>query len=106
MAFGTFFKKIVEGVKNIARKAVPIVQKTLSAIDKYSKPVANVVDMIPGASGFANGIRQAGRYAATGNQFIDKLKGGGLNMVPKLVGQNGTGQRAITADNFAKPNYV
>lgn len=103
-AFGTFWKKISDGAKNIARKVVPIVQRGLSAVEKYSKPISDVVQMIPGAGGVASGIRTAGEYARIGNKFIDKMKGVGQQR--QIVGADGHGQRAITADNFAAPHYL
>ena len=89
MAFGTFFKKIVNGVKNLAQKAAPIVQKGLDVVHKYADPVAKVVDMIPGAGGVADGIRTAGKIAGKGSDWIGKKRGGSN----AIVGQGGAGQR-------------
>lgn len=75
MAFGTFFKKIISGAKNIVAKAAPIIRKGLEAVNKYAPVVANAANKFIGGpvgqviGGIAN---TAGSLAGKASQYMDK----------------------------------
>ena len=73
MAFGTFFKKILTGAKNLINKAAPIVRKGLEAINKYAPIVGNAVSQFgPIGSTIGGVINTAGSLAGKGAQLMDK----------------------------------
>ena len=90
MAFGSFFKKIVTGAKNLISKVAPVVKKGLDAVSKIAPAIAT------GAAAFGGPIGQAiGGVANTVGNIA-----GGISRVmdnPKqmLIGANGAGRFAF-----------
>ena len=63
MAFGSFFKKIISGVKTIA----PIVRKGLDVVSKVAPTIGNVIGGPIGGI-----INTVGAVAGKAGQFMDK----------------------------------
>ena len=79
MAFGSFFKKILTGAKNLVNKVAPIVRKGLDAVSKAAPFIQAGATAIGGPiGGVANTI---GSYAGKASTFLDKVG------IPRLTGQ-------------------
>ena len=79
MAFGSFFKKIISGAKNLVNKAAPIVRKGLEAVQKYAPLIGDTVSKFgPVGSTIGRYINTAGSLAGKGAEYMDKtgLSGG------------------------------
>ena len=75
MAFGTFFKKILTGAKNLINKAAPIVRKGLETVSKIAPTIGNAIGGPIG--GIVNTV---GNLAGKGAQLMDKTGlSGGVN---------------------------
>ena len=90
MAFGSFFKKIITGAKNIIGKVVPAVKKGIEVVSKLAPAVAT------GAAAFGGNIGnkisdiagKVGNVANGVNRFMS-------NGPPPLLGANGAGRFAL-----------
>ena len=75
MAFGTFFKKIISGAKNLVQNVAPVVRKGLEAVNKYAPVVSDAANKFIGGpigstiSGIAN---TAGAIAGKAGKYMDK----------------------------------
>lgn len=76
MAFGSWFKNIINGAKNVIGKALPVLRKGAEIVSKVAPYVGN---MIGGTAGSV--LNKIGSYA------------GKVNNVSKAVGVNGAGIR-------------
>ena len=90
MAFGSFFKKIITGAKNLIDKIGPAVKKGLDAVSKIAPAIAT------GAAAFGGPIGATiGSVAST----VGNVAGGISNLMnngpPPLLGANGAGRFAI-----------
>ena len=105
MAFGSFFKKIVNGAQNLVRKAIPVVKKVAETVQKVAPAVSKFGENIgiPMISNIANTV---GSVAGGVNKFLGKIEN--KNKLPPLIeergrspmlGVGGSGQRKITFDN-------
>ena len=96
MAFGSFFKKIINGAKNIIGKVVPAVKKGLDAVSKIAPKIA------AGATAFGGPI---GATIGTVADTVGKVAGGFSQFLsnptskPPLptnrLGANGAGRFAV-----------
>ena len=89
MAFGSFFKKIIGGAKNLIGKIAPVVKKGLEAVSKIAPAVAAGATVLGGPIGAAIG----GMANTVGNVAggISNL----MNKSPPVLGANGAGRFAI-----------
>ena len=73
MAFGTFFKKILTGAKNLISKAAPIIRKGLETVSKVTPYIQNIGKAIGGPIGSTiSGIAgTVGTIADKGARFMD-----------------------------------
>ena len=96
MAFGSFFKKIVNGAQNLVRKAIPVVKKVAETVQKVAPAVSKFGENIgiPMISNIANTI---GNVAGGVNKFLGKIEN--KNKLPPMLGVGGSGQRKITFDS-------
>lgn len=92
MAFGSFFKKIISGAKNLIGKVVPAVRKGLDAVSKIAPAIAT------GAAAFGGPIGSTiGGIANT----VGNIAGGISNFMdnplppPQALGVNGAGRFAF-----------
>ena len=112
MAFGSFFKKIINGAKNIIGKVVPAVKKGLDAVSKIAPKIAAGATAFGGPIGATIGTvaDTVGKVAGGFSQFLNnptssnQLKSSN-NM---RLGANGSGIRDSTllgggAGRFAVP---
>ena len=110
MAFGSFFKKIINGAKNIIGKIGPAIKKGLETVSKIAPAIATGAAAFGGPigatiSGVANTV---GKVAGGFNQFLSNPTGKS-NMLPSnRLGANGSGIRDSTllgggAGRFAVP---
>ena len=99
MAFGSFFKKIITGAKNLIGKIGPAIKKGLDTVSKIAPAIAT------GAAAFGGPIGAAvGGVASTVGNIaggISKVmaqgaSGSALDGAPKpMLGVNGAGRFAI-----------
>ncbi len=89
MAFGSFFKKIISGAKNLIGKIAPAIKKGLDVVSKVAPAIAT------GAAAFGGPIGAAiGGVANT----VGNVAGGISNLMnksPPVLGANGAGRFAI-----------
>ena len=80
MAFGTFFKMILTGARNLVNKVAPIVRKGLDAVSKVTPFIQAGASALGGPIGSAVGsiAGTVGNIAGQAGQFMDKtgLSGG------------------------------
>ena len=90
MAFGSFFKKIVSGAKNLIGKIAPVVKKGIEVVSKLAPAVAT------GAAAFGGPI---GSTIGNIANKVGTVAGGIYNFMsngpPPLLGANGAGRFAI-----------
>ena len=90
MAFGSFFKKIITGAKNLIGKIGPAVKKGLDAVSKIAPAIATGAAAFGGPIGAAIGgvANTVGNIAGGISKVIDGA--------PKpMLGVNGAGRFAI-----------
>ena len=77
MAFGSFFKKIISGAKNLIGKVVPIVKKGLNAVSKIAPAIATGAAALGGPIGATIGsvASTVGNIAGGLSNFMDKSRG-------------------------------
>ena len=93
MAFGSFFKKIINGAKNIIGKVIPAVKKGLETVSKIAPAIAT------GAAAFGGNIGtkisgvadKVGKVAGGFNQFLSNPTSKPAN----ILGANGAGRFAV-----------
>ena len=99
MAFGSFFKKIISGAKNLIGKVVPAVKKGLAAVSKIAPAIATGAAAFGGPIGAAIGgvANTVGNIAGGISNFLDSG--------PPKLGANGAGVRVPVngANRFALP---
>lgn len=73
MAFGSFFKKIISGAKNIIGKVVPVVKKGLAAVSKIAPAIATGAAALGGPIGATIGsvANTVGNITGGVSQFLD-----------------------------------
>ena len=124
MAFGSFFKKIINGAKNIIGKVVPAVKKGLDAVSKIAPKIAAGATAFGGPIGATIGTvaDTVGRVAGGFSQFLNnptssnqlkssnnmRLARGSTLLGEERLGANGSGIRDSTllgggAGRFAVP---
>ena len=98
MAFGSFFKKIINGAKNIIGKVVPAVRKGLDAVSKIAPKIAAGASAFGGPIGATiSGVADTvGKVAGGFNQFLNNPK----QALPPTnnslrLGANGAGRFAV-----------
>lgn len=94
MAFGSFFKKIISGAKNLIGKIAPAVKKGIDVVSKIAPAIAT------GAAAFGGdiGSKVSGIAGKIGNIAggINKTLNGPLPTAPSpMLGVNGAGRFAI-----------
>ena len=109
MAFGSFFKKIISGAKNIIGKVVPVVKKGLAAVSKIAPAIATGAAVLGGPIGTTIGsvANTAGNIAGRVSQFLnsDSFRDSNSSVngwsnsnsqsPPKALGVNGAGRFAV-----------
>ena len=96
MVFGSFFKKIINGAKNIIGKVVPAVRKGLDAVSKIAPKIAAGASAFGGPIGATiSGVADTvGKVAGGFNQFLNNP-----TSKPPLptnrLGANGAGRFAV-----------
>lgn len=114
MAFGTFFKKLWNGVKNVAQKVAPVVQKGLEIASKIAPVVGGIVSSmgrpdigaaisagggIAGEAGKVIGNIRDGKYSDAGSGVSNMIRDGknirDTAYRRKMLGEGGAGQRFI-----------
>ena len=90
MAFGSFFKKIISGAKNLIGKIAPAVKKGIEVVSKLAPAVATGAAAFGGNIGnkISNIAINVGNVAGGVNKFMS-------NGPPPLLGANGAGRFAI-----------
>lgn len=78
MAFGSFFKKIAKGVKNVVSKAAPIVSKVAKAVAPvFGGTVGNVLNTIGNfadkADSWVNGDKNSSGTNAIGVRNVNRF---------------------------------
>ena len=94
MAFGSFFKKIINGAKNIIGKVIPAVKKGLDTVSKIAPAIAKGAAAFGGPigatiSGVANTV---GKVAGGFNQFLSNPTG---KPPSNRLGASGAGRFAV-----------
>ena len=103
MAFGTFFKKVWNGVKNVAKKVAPVLQKGLEIAGKIAPVVSGIVTGM-GHPEVGQAIYKGGGIAERAGKVIGDIRDGkyaGVSGASNLIrdgkrvilGENGAGQR-------------
>ena len=94
MAFGSFFKKIISGAKNLIGKIVPVVKKGLAAVSKIAPAIATGAAAFGGPIGAAIGgvANTVGNIAGGINNLLDS---GTKPPPPPALGVNGAGRFAF-----------
>ena len=89
MAFGSFFKKIISGAKNLIGKIAPVVKKGIEVASKLAPAIATGAAAFGGPIGstIGNIANKVGTVAGGVNNFINKP--------PPVLGANGAGRFAI-----------
>ena len=98
MAFGSFFKKIITGAKNIIGKVVPAVKKGLDVVKKVAPAIATGAAAFGGPIGSTIGsvANTIGNVAGgISNVMAQGALGSALNKPPPVLGANGAGRFAI-----------
>ena len=95
MAFGSFFKKIITGAKNLIGKVVPAVKKGLDAVSKIAPAIATGAAAFGGPIGAAIGgvANTVGNIAGGISKVMDNSLP--LPSSPPMLGVNGAGRFAI-----------
>ena len=90
MAFGSFFKKIISGAKNLIGKVVPAVKKGLETVSKIAPAIATGAAAFGGPIGATIGgvANTIGNVAGCISKFMD-------NPPKPTLGVNGAGRFAI-----------
>lgn len=93
MAFGSFFKKIISGAKNLIGKVVPAVRKGLDAVSKIAPAIATGAAAFGGPIGSTIGgiANTVGNIAGGISNFMDNP----LPPPPQALGVNGAGRFAF-----------
>ena len=91
MAFGSFFKKIINGAKNIIGKIIPTVKKGLETVSKIAPVVAAGASTFGGPIGAAIGgvADTVGKVAGGVSQFLSNPASNKNNV---RLGANGAGR--------------
>lgn len=87
MAFGSFFKRIINGAKNLATKALPYIQKGLDVVHKVAPTASAIASQFgPVGKTIGGAINKAGYYAGETSRYIDRMQNGSKRQfdVPKL----------------------
>lgn len=85
MAFGSFFKKLWEGAKNIARKALPVIQKGLDIASKVAPAIGGAISAA-GRPDIGGIIATGGSIAGGASRVIDNLRGGDYGAAGQNIG--------------------
>lgn len=92
MAFGSFFKKIISGAKNIIGKVVPVVKKGLAAVSKIAPAIATGAAALGGPIGATIGsvANTVGNITGGVSQFLDSgWSNSNSQSPPKALGVKG-----------------
>ena len=97
MAFGSFFKKIITGAKNIIGKIAPVVKKGLETVSKIAPAIAKGAAAFGGPIGTTiSGVADTvGKVAGGFNQFLSNPTGKPLPPNNVRLGANGAGRFAV-----------
>ena len=99
MAFGSFFKKIVTGAKNLISKVAPVVKKGLDAVSKIAPAIATGTAAFGGPIGQAIGgvASTVGNIAGGISRVMDNPKQASTPYAAQgaLIGANGAGRFAF-----------
>ena len=97
MAFGSFFKKIINGAKNIIGKVVPAVKKGLDAVSKIAPKIAAGATAFGGPIGSTiSGVADTvGKVAGGFSQFLSNPKQALPQANNMRLGANGAGRFAV-----------
>ena len=96
MAFGSFFKKIINGAKNIIGKIVPAVKKGLDTVSKIAPAIAKGAAAFGGPIGSTiSGVADTvGKVAGGFSQFLNNPTSKPLPPA-NMLGANGAGRFAV-----------
>ena len=73
MAFGTFFKKILTGAKNLVNKTAPTIRRGLDVVNKFAPVVSDVANKFGPIGQTIGGIANTvGEYAGRAGDYMDK----------------------------------
>lgn len=97
MAFGSFFKKIITGAKNIIGKIAPVVKKGLETVSKIAPAIAKGAAAFGGPIGTTiSGVADTvGKVAGGFNQFLSNPTGKPPLPNNVRLGANGAGRFAV-----------
>ena len=96
MAFGSFFKKIINGAKNIIGKVIPAVKKGLETVSKIAPKIAAGAAAFGGPIGSTiSGVADTvGKVAGGFSQFLSNPTSKPLPPA-NMLGTNGAGRFAV-----------
>ena len=94
MAFGSFFKKIISGAKNLIGKIAPAIKKGLDVVSKVAPAIATGATAFGGPIGAAIGgvANTVGNIAGGISKVIQGTPQGAAQ---PMLGVNGAGRFAI-----------
>ena len=97
MAFGSFFKKIISGAKNLIGKIGPAIKKGLDTVSKIAPAIATGAAAFGGPIGAAIGgvAKAVGNIAGGINKFMDNPINTLPPPPPPTLGVNGAGRFAF-----------
>ena len=97
MAFGSFFKKIINGAKNIIGKIGPAIKKGLDTVSKIAPAIATGATAFGGPIGAAIGgvADTVGKVAGGFSQFLSNPTGKPPIPPSNRLGANGAGRFAV-----------
>ena len=97
MAFGSFFKKIINGAKNIIGKVVPAVRKGLDTVSKLAPKIAAGASAFGGPIGSTiSGVADTvGKVAGGFSQFLNNPTSSRPPLPTNRLGANGAGRFAV-----------
>ena len=97
MAFGSFFKNIICGAKNIIGKVAPVVKKGLVAVSKIAPAIAaGAAFRVPTGATLGSVSNTVGSIAGGVSQFLDNWWiNSGSQSPPKTLGTSRAGRFAV-----------
>ena len=91
MAFGSWFKNIVKGAKNVIGKVLPKVKNVAETVGRFAPLINQAGNLIGGSAGEA--INTIGNGVSKLNRNANGLFGANGAGARRIVGANGSGVR-------------